>query len=118
MNRNTTFLRSLCAAALALPLIAFGQASKQAPKSNRIVIDPSGLPKPFQTESVRNPPKVIPQPEGARLELPQGFDLSVFSEGDYRNPRWITEGPNGDLFLTDSADQANSIFLQIGRAHV
>ena len=111
MNRKITFLRSLCVAALALPLIALGQESKPTPKPNRIVIDPNGLPKPFQTESVRNPPKVIPQPDGAKLELPQGFELSVFSEGDYRNPRWIIEGPNGDLFLTDSAEQVNSIFL-------
>src|SRR5215475_14791448 len=111
MKRNTTLLRSLCIAALALPLIAFGQASKQAPKPNRIVIKPDGLPEPFKTESVRNQPKVAPQPEGAKLELPQGFELNVFSEGDYKNPRWIIEGPNGDLFLTDSADQVNSIFL-------
>ncbi|MBO0727316.1 MAG: hypothetical protein J2P52_17065, partial [Blastocatellia bacterium] len=89
MNRKTTLLRSLCVAALSLPLIAFGQQSKQSPGPNRIVIKPDGLPKPFQTESVRNPPKVIPQPDGAKLELPQGFELSVFSEGDYQNPRWI-----------------------------
>ncbi|HEX5082164.1 MAG TPA: hypothetical protein VFY40_08965 [Blastocatellia bacterium] len=30
-----------------------------------------------ETESVRNPPKVIPRPDGAKLELPEGFDLSV-----------------------------------------
>src|SRR5262245_65970584 len=118
MNRNMTLWRSLCIAALALPLIAVGQESKQSPSPNRIVIKSDGLPEPFKTTSVQNQPTVVPQPEGAKLELPQGFDLSVFSEGDYRNPRWITEGPNGDLFLTDSADQANSIFLQIGRAHV
>ncbi len=60
---------------------------------------------------MQNQPRVVPQPEGAKLELPQGFDLSVFSEGDYREPRWIIEGPNGDLFLTDSHRQANSIYL-------
>jgi glucose/arabinose dehydrogenase len=111
MNRKTTLLRSLCVAALTLPLIAFGQESKQSSGSNRIVIKPDGLPKPFQTESVRNPPKVIPQPDGAKLELPQGFELSVFSEGDYQNPRWVIQGPNGDLFLTDSGDKVNSIYL-------
>jgi glucose/arabinose dehydrogenase len=111
MNRNTTLLRSFCIAALALPLIAFGQESKQPSKPNRIVIRPDGLPEPFKTPSVQNQPRVIPQPEGAKLELPQGFEISVFSEGDYRNPRWIIEGPNGDLFLTDSAQQVNSIFL-------
>src|SRR5215470_5464650 len=111
MNRNMTLLRSLCIAALALPLIAVGQESKQSPGPNRIVIKPDGLPEPFKTPSVQNQPRVVPQPEGAKLELPQGFDLSVFSEGDYREPRWIIQGPNDDIFLTDSHRQANSIYL-------
>ena len=87
MNRNITLLRSLCIAALALPLIAVGQESKQSPRPNRIVIKPDGLPEPFKTPSVQNQPRVVPQPEDAKLELPQGFDLSVFSESDYRKPR-------------------------------
>jgi glucose/arabinose dehydrogenase len=111
MNHKMTLLRSLCIAALALPLIAVGQESKQSPGPNRIVIKPDGLPEPFKTPSAQNQPRVVPQPEGAKLELPQGFDLSVFSEGDYREPRWIIEGPNGDLFLTDSHRQANTIYL-------
>ncbi len=75
----------------------------------RIVLTSGGLPKPFASTSVRNPPRIIDQPSGAQLQLPQGFELSVFSEGDYRNPRWIKEGPNGDLFLADT--QGNSIYL-------
>src|SRR5215813_15435233 len=104
-----TLLRSLCIAARALSLIAVGQESKHSPRPNRVVIKSDGLPEPFKTPSVQNQPRVVPQPESAKLELPQGFDLSVFSEGDYREPRWIIEGPNGDLFLTDSHRQANSI---------
>jgi len=75
----------------------------------RIVLTSNGLPNPFDTESVRKPPKVIEQPSGAKLELPPGFELTVFSEGGYRNPRWIKEGPNGDLFLADT--QGDSIYL-------
>ncbi len=71
----------------------------------RIVLTSKGLPKPFASESVRNGPKIIPQPSGARLELPPGFELSVFSEGGYNNPRWIKEGPNGDLFLADEREK-------------
>lgn len=83
------------------------------PSGERIIIQPNGLPKPFHTESVRNPPRVVPQPDGAKLAVPQGFEVSVFSEGDYRNPRWVIEGPNGDLFLTDSENspQGNRIYL-------
>jgi glucose/arabinose dehydrogenase len=72
----------------------------------RIVLTTKGLPKPFASESARNGPKVIPQPSGAKLELPPGFEISVFSEGGYNNPRWIKEGPNGDLFLADEREKA------------
>jgi glucose/arabinose dehydrogenase len=75
----------------------------------RIVLTSQGLPKPFATESVRKPPRVVTQPAGAKLVLPPGFDLAVFSEGEYKNPRWVKEGPNGDLFLADTG--GNSIFL-------
>jgi glucose/arabinose dehydrogenase len=94
--------------ALIAPLIAFGQS---APRPNRIVINPDGMPKPFETKSVQNQPRVVPQPDGAKLQLPQGFDLNVFSEGDYKYPRWLLEGPNGDLFLADSDPQVNAIYL-------
>ena len=106
----------LFAVTFALAATAFAQTkpATKAPatkpsKPQRIVYKPDGLPKPFATESVRNPPKVVAQPNGAKLEVPAGFNVEVFSEGDYRNPRWVKEGPNGDLFLADS--QANTIFL-------
>lgn len=111
------FIASLSMAALALtvfaqtkPKAASGQSeSAKSSKPQRIVYKTDGLPKPFATESVRNPPKVVAAPSGAKLEVPAGFDVAVFSEGDYRIPRWVKEGPNGDLFLADW--QANTIFL-------
>jgi glucose/arabinose dehydrogenase len=75
----------------------------------RIIVKAESLPKPFQTDSVRNGPKVIPAPAGASLQLPSGFSASVFAEGDFKNPRWIIEGTNGDLFLSDARD--NSVAL-------
>lgn len=86
-----------------------GAGQSQPTKRQRIVIQPNGLPKPFATESVRNPPRVVPQPNGAKLEVPAGFDVAVFSEGDYQEPRWVKQMPNGDLFLADS--RANTIYL-------
>jgi glucose/arabinose dehydrogenase len=104
----TLLLAAVIAGQTAKPKVAPTSASAP-PSSERIVIQPNGLPKPFHTESVRNPPKVVPQPDGAKLAVPPGFDLSVFSEGDYRQPRWVIEGSNGDLFLADS--QGNTIYL-------
>lgn len=75
----------------------------------RILIKAEALPKPFATEAANNPPKVVPAPAGAALNLPSGFAVSEFSAGDYKNPRWVKEGPNGDLFLADYRD--NKIYL-------
>ncbi len=77
--------------------------------SDRIVIKPESLPKPFASGSANNHPEVSPAPTGAGLTLPTGFEVKVFAEGEFRNPRWIIEGPNGDLFLSDN--QVNSITL-------
>ena len=114
MTRKSFALQFVVAFALAATAFAQTKPAPKAPatkssKPQRIVYKPDGLPKPFATESVRNPPKVVAQPNGAKLEVPAGFNVEVFSEGDYRNPRWVKEGPNGDLFLADS--QANTIFL-------
>lgn len=65
------------------------------------------LPKPFETKSVRRSSKVVPQPADAALNLPKGFQINVFAEGDFRYPRWMALAPNGDVFVADS--YANSI---------
>ena len=98
----------------AINFTVFGQApsvnTTAAPgKGERIVIKPESLPKPYASDSARNQPKVIPAPVDAKLNLPPGFQAEVFAEGDFRNPRWIIEGTNGDLFLSDA--RANTIFL-------
>ncbi len=113
-RKSFAILSALILAALAMTSFAQTKSGEKAPaakpsKSQRIVYTTEGLPKPFATESVRNNPKIIPQPAGAKLEVPAGFNIEVFSEGDYKIPRWVKEGPNGDLFLADW--QANTIYL-------
>jgi len=111
MKRKLPAMMSLIGLGLAILAFTVFAQTKQKPgdKPQRIVYTTQGLPKPFETESVRNPPKVVAQPSGAKLEVPAGFNISVFSEGDYQEPRWVKEGPNGDLFLTDS--RKNEIYL-------
>jgi hypothetical protein len=52
-------------------------------------IKPSDLPPPKLENEVNNGPKVIPQPEGAKLTLPSGFESSTFAEGGFQRPRWM-----------------------------
>jgi glucose/arabinose dehydrogenase len=65
-------------------------------------IQPSQLPPPGATRSSSNPPRIVPQPANARLNLPPGFEISIWAEGGLENPRRLALAPNGDVFLADS----------------
>jgi glucose/arabinose dehydrogenase len=67
------------------------------------------LPPPNATGDATNPPKVVDRPAGARLAVPPGFSVSVFAEGDFTRPRWITTTPSGDVLVADA--DANEIVL-------
>lgn len=89
-------------------------AKTTPPKSSKLgekvlIIADNTLPKPFESESSNNPPKAIDPPAGAKPTAPEGFEVSVFTEGDYTYPRLMIEGPNGDLFLSDY--RAEKIYL-------
>lgn len=72
-------------------------------------IKPQDLPKPYASESASRFSKVILQPAGATLNVPRGFKVNVYAEGDFGNPRWLTLAPNGDVFVADSG--ANKIII-------
>ena len=65
----------------------------------RITVD--DLPKPYDTESVDNGPRMVPQPEGAWPKAPAGFKVERYVAG-LNNPREIVTAPNGDLFIAES----------------
>lgn len=65
-------------------------------------IQPSQLPPPGATRSSSNPPRMVPQPANVKLNLPPGFQISTWAEGDLENPRRLALAPNGDVFLADS----------------
>jgi len=73
-------------------------------------IKPSDLPPPKLENEVTNGPRVIPKPEGAKLNLPPGFEVATFAEGGFTRPRWMALAPNGDVFLADS-DAAGKIII-------
>ena len=65
------FLRPFAAGLILLDTAA-GMAFQLTPKQ---------LPPPFQTPSANNRPQVIPQPDGAQIKLPAGFNAEVIAEG-------------------------------------
>jgi hypothetical protein len=60
-------------------------------------IKPSDLPPPNPAEDATNPPRVIPRPAGAKFNVPAGFSVETFAEGDFTQPRWMALAPNGDV---------------------
>lgn len=72
-------------------------------------IKPGDLPAPYASESVRRNSKVIPQPADAVLNVPKGFKVNIYAQGDFKYPRWMALAPNGDVFVADS--RANSIII-------
>src|ERR1700751_3879137 len=64
------------------------------------------LPAPFATKSAGNGPRKEAPPAGFLPAVPRGFRINVFAEG-FRDPRWLTIAPNGDIFLAETG--ANQI---------
>ena len=75
------------------------QGSKAVVKANDFQTDT--LPAPFTTKSARNFSKVIGWKEGEAPTAPAGFTVSKFA-GGLENPRWIYQGPNGDVFIAET----------------
>jgi len=60
------------------------------------------LPPPYHTESANNRPQVIPQPDGAQVKVPAGFNVEVFADG-FDVPRFMLLGPGNEILMSDSA---------------
>ncbi|WP_435011742.1 PQQ-dependent sugar dehydrogenase [Tundrisphaera lichenicola] len=79
---------------------ALGDWTTDAPGVRRkLTVD--DLPKPFDTPSAKNQPKVVKRPDGAWPKVPEGFQVEEFATG-LTNPRVIMTAPNGDLFIAES----------------
>jgi glucose/arabinose dehydrogenase len=73
------------------------------------------LPPPFATPSVNNAPRVIEQPEGARLQVPAGFNVELYAEG-FGRPRYMLQGPGGELLVSDSVPgEGGSVYVLKGK---
>jgi glucose/arabinose dehydrogenase len=66
-----------------------------------IRITPSTLPPPYGTSSASKSPNVIPVPPNPVLQVPAGFEVSLFAEG-LDNPRWLALTPTGEVLVTET----------------
>ncbi len=84
---------------------AMGDWATDAPGVRRkITVD--DLPKPYDTPSANNFPRLIKRPEGAMPRAPKGFKVSEYAAG-LENPRKIVTAPNGDIFVAESMPARN-----------
>jgi glucose/arabinose dehydrogenase len=79
---------------------AFGDWRADKPGIRRLIA-PKDMPRPFETSSVSNGPRIISRPTGANLLVPNGFKANLFAEGLHR-PRLLRVAPNGDIFVAES----------------
>ncbi len=86
---------------------AYGDYTRDAPGIwHKVTV--ADLPAPFASESIGNPSKIEPRPEGVAPRVPPGFKVSAFATG-FTQPRQMKIAPNGDIFLSESG---------AGRVHV
>ena len=61
------------------------------------------LPKPYQTPSAGNPPRVSKPPGNWTPAVPAGFRIAVWTD-DVDDPRNMVLAPNGDVFVASMAE--------------
>lgn len=76
--------------------------------------DSPKLPPPFATPSVRNAPRVVPPPAGAKLNVPAGFKMEIYQEG-FKAPRFMLIGPSGEILLSDAARTGGAVYVINGK---
>jgi glucose/arabinose dehydrogenase len=79
---------------------AFGDWHADKPGVSRL-IKPEDLPKPGATPSSANMSHVVPRPEAAQPQVPDGFKIALFAQG-LSGPRQMRVAPNGDIFTAET----------------
>ena len=92
---------------LALATVCLFTAATVTAQPGGLPVNWTELPEPFHTPSVRNGSEVIPRPDGATLELPDGFAIEEFASGFLR-PRFMLLGPSNEILLSDSGGRRDA----------
>ncbi|MDX2141806.1 MAG: PQQ-dependent sugar dehydrogenase [Rhodospirillaceae bacterium] len=88
-----------CATAAVATISSWAQTFEQTP-GLVLSFDPSALPAPYATPSATNFSVGIAMPQGATLNVPQGFNATIFAQ-NLAHPRNLIVAPNGDVFLAE-----------------
>jgi len=70
------------------------------------------LPPPYATPTVTNPPKVVNRPDGAQLQVPNGFQIDEYATG-FETPRFMLTAPGGEIILSDSS--AGAVYVLVDK---
>lgn len=79
---------------------AFGDWRADRPGLVRL-IRPVDLPKPGETRSAANAPRIVRRPASALPQVPPGFKIELLAEG-LSGPRQMRTAPNGDIFVAET----------------
>jgi glucose/arabinose dehydrogenase len=72
------------------------------------------LAAPYHTPSASNAPKVIPQPNGIKLQVPAGFSVEEYASG-FQKPRVMLPLPSGAVLVSDSVPKG-AVYVLEGKA--
>ena len=96
---------------LALAALVVGTASAQQQQAKVI------LPPPGATPSANNRPQVVARPDGANLQVPEGFKIEEYASG-FRTPRIMIYAPGGQILLTESVAGGSVLVLTDAKGKV
>lgn len=80
---------------------------------NFAIAKPVTLPAPDLKHDAKRYSKVIGWPADKMPVAPTGFKVSRFAD-NFKNPRWIYVGPNGDIFVAEAKTEEKNPIKKIG----
>jgi glucose/arabinose dehydrogenase len=92
---------------------AFTDAAHQSPGTRRH-LTVSDLPGPKEDEAVDNGADMVPRPDKAWPQAPQGFKVDLYAT-NLDNPRELRTAPNGDIFLAESETGKIRVFRGVDK---
>jgi len=66
-----------------------------------------------QSVPTSSTPVIVPRPAGARIKVPAGFSVDEFT-GGFARPRFMVEGPGGEVIVSDTVANGSVIALRSG----